>query len=356
MQQAKTFKTLKVRIKDKHASFLVDLARSTNLVWNYVNELSERVIRERGQFLSSYDLHKYTGGSSKMLGLHSQSVQAISDEYVARRKQCKKARLHWRKSSGSRRSLGWIPFKAGAVTWSNGQVAYNGKRLGVWDSYGMSEFDFRSGSFSEDARGRWYFNVAVEVRRQLSTGHDDVGIDLGLKTTATCSDGTKLESGRFYRDLEKSLGMAQRAGKKNRIRAIHAKIAGRRKDALHKFSAALVARCASIVVGDISSQKLAKTTMAKSVFDAGWGQLKTMLEYKCAHAGVIFRVVSESYTTQTCSNCGSLPDSRPKGIAGLGIREWSCSGCGVTHDHDVNAARNILALGHERPVVGISAL
>src|SRR5690554_5554454 len=60
--------------------------------------------------------------------------------------------------------------------------------------------------------------------------------------------------------------------------------------------------------------------------------------------------------TQTCSCCGAKPDSRPKGIAGLGIREWTCSECGVTHDRDVNAARNILAAGRGRPVVGISVI
>ncbi|MFB8828865.1 RNA-guided endonuclease InsQ/TnpB family protein [Azotobacter sp. CWF10] len=144
--------------------------------------------------------------------------------------------------------------------------------------------------------------------------------------------------------------------KKARARAIHARIANRRKDALHKFSRQLVNRYGEIHVGDMSSAKLAKTRMAKSVLDASWGQLKVMLDYKCAHAGIVFKVVDERYTTQACSNCGTLSDSRPKGIAGLGMREWTCSECGVTHDRDVNAARSILAAGHGRPVVGIPAL
>ncbi|MDY7220131.1 transposase [Denitrificimonas sp. JX-1] len=109
-------------------------------------------------------------------------------------------------------------------------------------------------------------------------------------------------------------------------------------------------------MGNASSLKLVKTTMAKSVLDAGWGQLKTMLDYKCAHAGIVFKEIDEAYTTQTCSSCGSLPESKPKGIAGLGIREWTCSGCGVTHDRDINAARNILAAGHGRLAVEIPVL
>ncbi|HKM15701.1 MAG TPA: transposase [Marinospirillum sp.] len=107
-------------------------------------------------------------------------------------------------------------------------------------------------------------------------------------------------------------------------------------------------------MGNVSSLKLVKTRMAKSVLDAGWGQLKIMLDYKCAHAGIVFKEVNEAYTTQTCSNCGNLPESRPRGIAGLRIRDWTCSGCGATHDcRDVNAAKNILAVGHGRLAVGI---
>ena len=61
----------------------------------------------------------------------------------------------------------------------------------------MSQYKFRSGSFNEDARGRWYFNVVVDVEAKIPTGQDSIGIDLGLTDTATCSDGTKLEAGRF---------------------------------------------------------------------------------------------------------------------------------------------------------------
>ena len=75
-----------------------------------------------------------------------------------------------------------------------------------------------------------------------------------------------------------------------------------------------------------------------------------MLEDKCDSAGIVFKEVNEAYTTQTCSSCGSRPDLRPKGLAGLGIREWAC---GVTHDR---AAKNILTIEHGRPVEGIPVL
>jgi transposase len=92
--------------------------------------------------------------------------------------------------------------------------------------------------------------------------------------TATCSNGDKLERGDFYRNLEAKLGIAQRAKQKKRVKAIHAKIKNKRKDALQKFTTKLVCENELIVVGNVSSSALAKTTMAKSVLDAGWFMLK----------------------------------------------------------------------------------
>ena len=146
-----------------------------------------------------------------------------------------------------------------------------------------------------------------------------IGIDLGLKDFATCSDGTTLVVRQLYRQLEENLGKAQRANKKARVRSIHAKIRNRRKDAIHKFTTALANNHAAIFVGDVSSSKLAKTKMAKSVLDAGWAMLKTQLEYKAIGRSVVYEVVNEAYSTRACSCCGVIPDSSPKGRAGLRI-------------------------------------
>lgn len=347
----KKTKTLKVRVKDRHANVLHEMARSVNFVWNYINALSHRSISERGLFLSAYDLHPYTKGAGKELGLHSQTLQCIAGEYVTRRKQFKKSRLNWRKTGGVRRSLGWIPINTGQAQWKNGQVFHNGHHFKVFDSYGLSQYKFRSASFNEDARGRWYFNVVVDAEVKPSGGTAVVGIDLGCKEAATDSTGHTVR-GREYRTLEQMLGIAQRAKKKQRAKAIHAKIKNRRADALHKYSRKLVDENAAIFVGNVSSLGLAKTKMAKSVLDAGWGQLKTMLEYKCDHAGVVFEEINEAYSTQTCSCCGMIPASSPKGRADLGIREWTCSECGAEHHRDINGARNILALGLQRLAEG----
>jgi len=348
MKEKIKIKTLKVRVKDKHASRLRAIARDVNFIWNYCNDLSSRFIQEKRVFLSGYSFHPYMAGSSQYFNVNAGSAGLIACEYAVKRKKAKKTILKWRKSYGSRKSLGWIPFRAADIRWKDGAVRYYGMDFDVWDSYGLSEYKFKAGSFNEDARGRWYFNVAVEVEEKPSTGKGSVGIDLGLKETATCSTGEVLP-GREYRKLKDKLATAQRANKKSRVHAIHAKIKNRRKDDIHKFTTKLVANNAAIFVGDVSSKKLIKTRMAKSVHDAGWYMLKTILEYKCDYAGVVFEVVDEMYTTVTCSVCKSR--TGPRGLEGLRIREWSCE-CGVTHDRDVNAARNILATGHGRLAEG----
>ena len=352
-------KTLRLRIKDKHATVLTVMARQVNQVFNFCNETSCRAIRERRQWLSGYDLQKLTNGFSKCEGvlIGSPTVQQVCEDYAKARRQFKKAKLRWRVSNpqSSKCSLGWIPFKARSLQYKAGQIQFAGQKFSLWDSYGLADYELRAGSFSQDTRGRWYLNVVVKVQAQPSAATAAVGIDLGLTEAAVTSTGERIE-GRFYRKLETQLGMAQRAHKKQRVKAIHAKIANQRKDLLHKFSAQLVKNNAAIFVGDVSSAKLVKTKMAKSTLDAGWSMLRAMLEYKSHQAGIVFEVVNESYTTQTCSCCGAIPASSPKGRAGLRIREWVCSACGTAHDRDINAAKNILAAGHRRLAAGIPVL
>ena len=351
-------KTLKLRIKDKHCKVLDQLASEVNFVWNYVNDLSFKHLKRTGDFFSAFDMTQYTKGTSKLCGLHSQTVQGITEKYVDKRRQHKKAKLKWRVSNkkSARRSLGWIPFKKVAIKYADGYVQYGKQKFKLWDSYGISKYSVRTGSFVEDSRGRWYVCLVVDSPKQdKPTATKAIGIDLGLKDVATCSDGTVISNPKFYRNYEQKLGIAQRARNKKRVRALHAKIANCRKDHLHKASTLLVKENALIVVGDLSASKLVKTKMAKSVLDTGFSALKTMLKYKCENAGVLFEEVSEKFTTQICSCCGEITSSSPKGRTDLRIRVWECE-CGSINHRDLNSAKNILALGHERLAVGIRLL
>lgn len=359
-------KTISVRVKDKHAPILRKMAFDVNQVWNAANAETANFgwtpIPFAGEVYipapSAFDLQKKLKGirRDRNMSIGSTTFQETIAEHAKKRKQSKREKLNWRKSGGSRRSLGWVPFKRGAAKWVDGKVVFAKHSFKVWDSYGLGDFEFRAGSFSEDARGRWYFNVAVQVPTTKTESTSGVGIDLGLKTTAVCSDGEQLESGKFYRDLEEKLGTQQRAGNKKQVRNIHAKIKNRRKDAIQKFTTKIIEAHGFIAVGNVSSTSLSKTKMAKSVLDAGWSMLKTQLKYKAIARSAVFVEVNEAYSTQACSSCGSIPDSSPKGMDGLEVREWTCSCCGAQHDRDINAAKNILALGSGGPVDGIPAL
>lgn len=360
-------KTLKLRVRDKHAKALLAMARDVNTVWNYCNETRFRSLRcycnRPCTWLSGYDLQKLTNGFSRCEGVSigSTTQQQVCEEFATRIRQCRKPRLNWRVSDprSPRYSLGWVPFKARALTYRNGQVRFNGICIALWDSHGLSRYELRAGSFNEDARGRWYLNVAVRIEeqeRRVPNGTATVGIDLGLKTLAAYSDGGRFEPKRFYRDAEAALGIAQRARKKRRIKAIHARIANRRKDALHKETTALVRKYAAIFVGNVNARALAHTGMAKSVYDAAWSAFRTQLKYKAIRHCVVFAEVDEAFSTQTCSCCGNIPSSSPKGRTGLGIRRWTCSDCGAQLDRDTNAARNIARLGHQALGAGITGL
>ena len=91
----------------------------------------------------------------------SSTTQQVCEKYATRRRQFKRARLNWRVSNpkSSKRSLGWIPFKSRAVRYKAGQVHFAGHKLSLWDSHGLAAFELRSGSFAQDARGRWYLNI-----------------------------------------------------------------------------------------------------------------------------------------------------------------------------------------------------
>jgi putative transposase len=338
--------TYRYRLKDKHAKRLAVQARAVNIVWNYCNETQQKAVQNGRKWLAGYDLVRLVAGCVKEgLDLHSHSAVRVCLAYDKARRQHKKPWLRWR----GRNSLGWVPFNTGHVRLRGGSFVFRGERYDVWLHRPLPEnAKIGAGSFSQDSRGRWYINCPVEIAEATETPVKRVGIDLGLKNLAVLSTGEKIETPGFYRQSEERLGKSQRARKTKQARAIHAKIANRRKDFLHKASANLAKEYGLIVIGNVSPSTLAQTNVAKSVLDVGWSRFKDMLSWKLRlRSGGMLLEVSEHLTTQTCSECGALPPSRPQGIAGLGIREWTCDDCGTVHDRDVNAARNILRLGLE---------
>ncbi|WP_259465214.1 transposase [Streptomyces sp. TLI_171] len=167
-----------------------------------------------------------------------------------------------------------------------------------------------------------------------------------------------MDSPKFLRRAEKKLKRMQKAlsrcekGSKNRAKARkkaarqHAKVADRRRDWHHKESTKIIRESQAVYVEDLAVSGLGRTRLAKSVHDAGWSAVVTMLEYKAAKHGRYFgRIGRFEPTSQVCSTCGIKDGPKP-----VSVRQWTCGDCGTVHDRDINAARNVLAAGRaDRP-------
>ena len=205
-----------------------------------------------------------------------------------------------------------------------------------------------------DAADRFFASFVVEAGREpLADTDRECGIDLGLTHFAVLNDGTKIAAPKFLRRAEKKLRRAQRdlsrkqEGSGNRGKArvrvarAHAHVKDARRDFHHKLSTAIIRDSQAVYVEDLSVRGLARTRLAKSVHDAGWSAFVSMLEYKAKlHGRDFHRIGRWEPTSQVCSACGVKDGPKP-----LSVRGWECAACGAVHDRDLNAAKNILALG-----------
>jgi len=203
------------------------MAESVNFVWNCCQEISMESIRKNGKFLTGFDLSNATKGCSKELGISSITIQGVAEEYAIKRWQSKRGKLNWR---SKKRSLGWIPFKKNAVNISGDKIRYGKHVFRFWKSRN-TEVKIRTGSFTQDSNGNWFVSLLIEDTTQpiIKTGKS-VGVDLGLKTIATLSDGRSLHRENQTKKYADKLAIAQRAGKKKQARNIHFRIKNVRKD------------------------------------------------------------------------------------------------------------------------------
>lgn len=233
-----------------------------------------------------------------------------------------------------------------------------------------------------DTAGRYFISMLTEVDVvQKAPVAKTVGLDLGVHDTVITSDGEKIANPRFTQQgatriakLQRTLSRKQK-GSRNRkkvqrkLARAHAHITDSRRDHLHKLSSTLIDKNHVIVLEDLQVKAMMssaqgtqqhpgknvrqKAGMNRAIADVGWGELRSMLEYKAAWCGRELIVIDKWFpSTQLCSDCGDR--SGPTGRTQLNVRSWTCSKCNSHHDRDVNAARNILAAGLAVAVCGDS--
>jgi putative transposase len=209
----------------------------------------------------------------------------------------------------------------------------------------------KSATFKCEACGHWYVSLVVEqtiapkVARPVQT---HIGIDVGLTSLAVLSNGETIENPRWYRVQSRKLRRAQQAlsrkvrGSRNRGKArvrvarLHQKIRNQRNDFLHKLSTELIRHHDLLSIEDLNVRGLARSKLAASVLDAGWGRFRAMLAYKAEWQNKHLITVGRFFpSSKRCGACGRVNVNLTRAD-----REWTCL-CGVHHDRDLNAARNI---------------
>ncbi|MBZ6091879.1 transposase [Streptomyces olivaceus] len=207
---------------------------------------------------------------------------------------------------------------------------------------------------SQDAAGRWFVSMLCDDKPAMpAPANAAVGIDAGLTTLLTLSTGEKIANSRHKRRdrvrlaraqrnlAKKQKGSANRAKARRRAAKVYARIADRRRDHLHKLTTRLVRENQTLVIEDLSVRNMVKNhKLARAISDAAWSEFRSMLEYKAQWYGREVIAVDRFFpSSKLCSACGTLQSKMP-----LNIRTWTCD-CGTVHDRDVNAAKNILAVG-----------
>lgn len=200
--------------------------------------------------------------------------------------------------------------------------------------------------------GKWYVSIAVEVEQPAPVEFDreSVGVDLGLKTLATLSDGVEFENQKLLRSeltrlkaLNRGLSRKQRGSarwwkQKQKIAAFHQRIANRRADAIHKMTTAISLTYRIVGMEDLNVSGMVRNRrLALSLADVALGEVTRQMQYKKEWFGGVLQKVGRFYaSSKTCSDCGHVNKDLT-----LSDRQWTCGGCGTIHDRDWNAAKNI---------------
>ena len=213
----------------------------------------------------------------------------------------------------------------------------------------------KSATISKTPSNQYYISILVDTEnKQLPKNDNEIGIDLGLKEFAICSNGDRFDNPKNLRKSEKKLVKLQKdlsrkqKGSNNRNKArlkvakLHQKIANQRKDFLHKLSTKIISENQVIVLEDLRVKNMLQNhKLSKAISEVSWSEFRKMIEYKASWNNREIIIAPSNYaSSQLCSKFGY----KNKEVKNLGLRKWTCPQCGTKHDRDINASINLLKL------------
>jgi putative transposase len=226
----------------------------------------------------------------------------------------------------------------------------------TWPGIDVAVLEPTSVTMARDPAGRWFVTFRADAPDPvpLPAVGERAGLDLGLTDFAVLSTGDKIAHPRDWERHEHRLrrwqrrlsrcqkGSANRAKARVKVARAHARVTDARRDFLHKVSTDLVRRLDVIAIEDLNIRGMVRNRrLARAISCTGWGEFRSMLEYKAQRYGRTVVAVDRWFpSSKTCSACGHL-----LAALSLSTRTWRCPSCGTRHDRDVNAAKNILAAG-----------
>jgi putative transposase len=312
------------------------------MFYNILLEQRIKSWKQSRKSLSAYDQIKMHSGASKELNIHSQVLQDVAIRVDGSFKN-----FYRRPNAGFPRFKG----KNRLDSFNFPQKGYklNEKTLSISKIGDINIILHRElkGVVKQlrikKWNNQWYACFSVDVDKRESPKADKaVGIDVGIKKFAVFSDGTEIKNPKFFKHDQNELAKAQRKNKKKVVTTIHRRIYNRRRDFIHQLTTKIVNEYGEIYVEKLNKKGMESfRNINRALSDVAWGAFREMLKGKAEEAGRIYKEVNPKNTTQKCYQCGKIVPKQLKD------RWHFCPDCGASIDRDLNAALNILALGHQ---------
>ncbi|HZR42713.1 MAG TPA: transposase [Ktedonobacteraceae bacterium] len=362
----KTFE-YRIYVNKQQRSLLLQCLQESRIMYNEMLEMVKKQYEEKGTFPSKYDLEMAFRGRGEHVA--ATTIQCLADRLTKALKRflaCKalgitcgfprfKKPNHWH--SLQLRQYGNEKNHRDVMLASDNKHVFVPKKLGGLLKIKLHrpmEGTPKTAHLVLRADGHWYILIVCETvphteHSPSTCDHADIGMDVGLKSFLTDSEGNTIENPRYYRSSQRTLRRKQRQlsrckkgshRKRKAARNVaktHLKISRQRRDHHSKVAKKYTGRYHHMVVEDLQITNMVKNHhVSKSIYDAGWGQFLDILTCKAASAGHEVIRVNPRYTSQKCFQCGEIVQKS------LSVRTHICPHCGYIADRDVNAAKNLL--------------